>query len=190
MYNVVGDSKVYTKEEKAIHLVFLAFKNQNRIKEDINMAFHSISTGFILKNLGCDEDTVVTGMLHDIIEDTNYTYDHIEKMFNKKIADDVEKVSENNNIKNWLERKKEFISRIKTYDDNLILVELADKSQNLLSDYHLFLNNGKEALLTSNKNFSDLKWYYLELQNIFNDRLEKNTLLDRYNNLINLYFND
>lgn len=50
---------MYIKEEQAIRLVVKAFENKKRIKENINLSFHSISVGFMLKNLGCDEDVVL-----------------------------------------------------------------------------------------------------------------------------------
>lgn len=72
---------MYTNEEKAINFVFKAFENKKRIKEDINLAFHSISVGFMLKDVGCDNTTVISGLLHDIIEDTEYDYEYIEKNY-------------------------------------------------------------------------------------------------------------
>lgn len=38
-------------------------------------------------------------------------------------------------------------------------------------------------------NYEEVKWYYLSLQKIFNDRLDNNVLLNRYNDIVNEYFN-
>lgn len=182
---------MYRKQEQAIHFVFKAFQHKKRIKEDIDMAFHSISVGFILKDLNCSEETILTGLLHDVIEDTDFTYQDLEKNFGKDIADNVLLLSENMNISNWIERKKEFIKRFETFSSELVLVELADKLHNLLSDYPLFLKNGRDSLITTKQNsYETKKWYYKELQKIFNERLKDNALLFRYNELINVYFND
>ena len=58
---------MYSNEEKAIRFVIKAFEGQRRIKEDINLSFHSISVGYMLKDIGCSEEVVISGLLHDII---------------------------------------------------------------------------------------------------------------------------
>ena len=134
---------MYTFEEDILHFIFIAFKGLKRKKEDIDLVFHSVMVGNMLKNIGCSENIVYTGYLHDIIEDTKYSYEDLKERYGKELADNVQKLSENTKILNYKERKEEFINRLKTYNNNLILVELADKIQNLVSDYSLFLSLGK-----------------------------------------------
>lgn len=179
---------MYTKEEEILHFIFIAFANLKRKKENIDLVFHSIMVGNMLKNIGCQENIIYTGYLHDVIEDTKYTYDDLKEKYGKELADNVQKLSENKEILNYIERKGEFINRLNTYNNELILVELADKLQNLISDYHLFLKNGKNALPTEGKNYKETKWYYTKLKEIFNERLENNQLLERYNNIYEEYF--
>lgn len=42
-----------------------------------------------LENLHCDEELVAAGLLYDIIEDTDTTYDQVEQKFGKRVADIV-----------------------------------------------------------------------------------------------------
>lgn len=179
---------MYTKEEDIIHFVFIAFKGMKRIKEDIDTAFHSIMVGIMLKNIGCDEDIVYIGYLHDIIEDTNYTYNDILKKYGKKIADGILSLSEDKSISDYTKRKRAFIDKLKTLDDDLLNVELADKLQNLVSDYDLYLKKGKDSLITECNNLKELKWYYEELKKLFNSRNLNKELLDRYNKIYKEYF--
>ena len=111
-----GD-RMYTQEEKAIKFVIKAFEGQKRIKEDISLSAHSITVGFMLKNIGCDQITVTSGFLHDIIEDTNYDYTYIKENFGEEVANNVIQVSEDMNIPNWKERKEKFILNL--YNRNL-----------------------------------------------------------------------
>lgn len=67
-------------------------------------------------------------------------------------------------------------------------MELADKSHNLVSDYELWRKNGKDSLMTESDNFDNFQWYYLEFQKLFNEELKENQLLDRYNEIVSLYF--
>ena len=179
---------MYTFEEDILHFIFIAFKGLKRKKEDIDLVFHSVMVGNMLKNIVFSENIVYTGYLHDIIEDTKYSYEDLKERYGKELADNVQKLSENTKILNYKERKEEFINRLKTYNNNLILVELADKLQNLVSDYSLFLSLGKDALPTEAKTYEEIKWFYTELKKIFNEKLEENSLLERYNDIYEKYF--
>lgn len=188
---IKGCLNMYTNEEKAIRFVVKAFENQKRIKENINLSVHSISVGFMLKDIGCSEEVVISGLLHDIIEDTDYNYDYILDNYGKKIADNVLSVSENIEIKDWRERKIEFINRLYNESEDVVLVELADKLHNLLSDYPLWEEKGNDALATLKTTYEMNKWFYSEIGKIFNVRINKdNKLLKRYNNIYNIYFNN
>lgn len=139
---------MYTSEEKILHFIFIAFQGMKCKKENIDLVFHSVMVGNMLKNINSSEVIVNTGYLHDIIEDTSYTYEDIANKFGKQLADNVSKLSEDKTITDYKERKQEFINRLKNYDSDLLLVELADKLQNLVSDYELFSKQGKESLPT------------------------------------------
>ena len=177
-----------TKIEEAIYFVFKAFKGKKRIKDDIDMAYHSITVGMMLKDLGMSTEIVLTGLLHDIIEDTNYGYKDICEKFGKKVADNVLCLSENRDIKNFEERKLEFIQRLQSVDNDLIIVEIADKLQNLISDYDLFLKDGVSALKTLNVTYDMNKWYYSSMKELFVKKIDKCILLDRYLEMVKIYF--
>jgi len=179
---------MYTNEERAIKLVVKAFENKKRIKEDINLSVHSINVGYMLKDIGCNENIIISGFLHDIIEDTNYDYNYLKENFNKEIADNVLIVSEDMSITDWHKRKEVFINNLYNQNENIILIELADKLHNLIFDYDLWLVDGKDALATLNTSYEDNKWYYLEMRKLFNSKLDSNKLLDRYNEMCDLYF--
>ncbi len=179
---------MYNLEESIIHFVFLAFQDKKRKKEYIDMSFHSIMVGAMLKSAGYSDRIVNIGYLHDVIEDTDYTYEDISTKFGKDIADGVKEVSELSENGTWREKKEKFFKNLEKSSNDIIAVELADKLQNLLSDYELFLANGENSLLTESDNLDNFKWYYTSLQKLFNDRLENNVLLDRYNNIIEVYF--
>lgn len=144
----------------------------------------------MLKNIGCDEETILSGLLHDILEDTNYDYEYIKENFGKSIADNILSLSEDKNIKDWKTRKIKFIENLKEKKENVIIVEIADKLHNLLSDYELYEQNGKSALATLNTTYEMNKWYYLEMKKLFNSRVKDNFLLKRYNEMCRLYFNE
>lgn len=178
---------MFTKEEDIIHFLFIAFKDKKRVKEDIEMVYHSIMVGNMLKNEDCDLTTILIGYLHDVIEDTNYDYNYLKEHYGQEIADGVLMVSDDKSIADFRIRKSMFIEKIWNANRNIIMVELADKLQNLLSDYSLFLTKGKEYLNTEAGNYEEVKWYYEEFQKLFNAKLNC-PMLKRYNEIMNIYF--
>jgi len=143
---------MYSNEEKAIKFVIKAFEGQKRIKEDIDMSFHSISVGFMLKSIGCSEEIVVSGFLHDIIEDTSYDYEYIKDNFGKKIADNVLILSEDITIKDFYKRKEVFIEKILQSNEDILLIELADK----LHNYYLIMICGRKKVILPLKHLIQL----------------------------------
>ena len=45
---------------------------------------HPMSVAIILAQLGMDEATIVGGLLHDVVEDTEYTREQLVKDFNEE----------------------------------------------------------------------------------------------------------
>jgi (p)ppGpp synthase/HD superfamily hydrolase len=58
----------------------------------------------ILGKAGANDDVVCAGIMHDVIEDTKFSYENIEKGFGSSVADLVKWVSENKDVE-FLERK-------------------------------------------------------------------------------------
>ena len=56
---------------------------------------HPIAVANILTELKLDSATIVTGLLHDTIEDTHATYENIKNEFGQEVADLVEWCNKN-----------------------------------------------------------------------------------------------
>jgi len=87
---------------------------------------HSIRVGMMLHQAGYKEDVVVSGFLHDVIEDMSVTPKEIQAMFGKNIADIVSSVSFDTNVTGYVRRYKEQMSRAKKIGRDAFLVETAD----------------------------------------------------------------
>lgn len=174
--------------DNAIKLVFKAHRGQVRRNGDIEFAYHPIAVGMMLQANGYSEEVVITGLLHDIIEDTTYDYEYLKEHYGNRIADNVLMMSEDNSITNFKERKEAFLNKIKYASNEIIIAELCDKLHNLESDYETYQKEGMKMYERSTSTYEDIKWFYLELSKIFNERVKNEVLLKRYNDIIKYYF--
>ena len=174
--------------ENAIKLVFKAHRGQVRRNDDIEFAYHPITVGMMLQAHGCKEEIVISGLLHDIIEDTTYDYEYLKENYGNRIADNVLMLSEDNSITNFKERKEAFLNKIKYASDDLILIELFDKLHNLESDYDTYQKVGMDMYKKSTSTYEDIKWFYLEMLKLFTSRIKDQELIRRYKKIIDYYF--
>lgn len=112
---------LYTEQtKKALKLCFEAHKNQVD-KSGIPYVFHP----FHLAEQMTDEKTTVVALLHDVIEDTNYTFDDLRKKeFENDVIDALALLTHNNDTPYM-----EYVARIKT-NSIARAVKLADLQHN------------------------------------------------------------
>lgn len=175
--------------EKAIYFATKAHNGQNRKMEDVAMIFHPFTVGMILHKAGCDDDVVIAGLLHDVIEDTKYTKEDIQKRFGKKVADIVEGVSESDKSLSWKVRKQETIDNIKAATIEEKLVESADKINNLESIYIDLQRDGEEVWSKFKRGRKDQEWYHRNIYgSIVANTDKKHPLFKRQEKLIKKIF--
>lgn len=103
---------------------------------------HPIAVCQILADMRMDLDTIVTGVLHDIVEDTDTTLEDVKKGFGDTIAqlvDGVTKLSrisfKTNHEKQAENFRKMVLAMAK--DLRVIIVKLADRTHNMRTLQHL-----------------------------------------------------
>lgn len=182
---------MYTKIEEAIHFVVKTNQGKKRRNENIDKSFHPIIVGTMIQEINKSEDIIIAAILHDIINDTNCGYEDIDERFGTLVADIVYDLSENMAITKWIDRKKDFLKRIKACDDiNVINIMIADKCQNLIADYEVFLKIGDKVWKNSGGTKEENCWLYRESYYIGKSKNANEELLERYKKMLKIYFGD
>ena len=103
---------------------------------------HPLSVADLLADMDMDVTTVVAGLLHDVIEDTEATYEEIRDLFGKDVADIVEGVTKIGKIRfrNLKEAQAENFRKLilaTANDIRVVIVKLADRLHNMRTLHHL-----------------------------------------------------
>ena len=166
-----------TTLRKAYDFALNAHKNQKRMSGD-PYVIHPVAVADILSDLKLDSATIVTGLLHDTIEDTKATYDIVLKEFGKEVADLVEGVTkisqlENKAIENSRAENFRKLILATSKDIRVLLVKIADRLHNMRTINSL---NSKEKRLRIAKET-------MEIYAPLSDRMGMNRIRDELEDL-------
>ena len=112
-----------------------AHEGQKRLSGDPYIV-HPVAVAEILADQGMDEESLITALLHDVVEDTEISLEDVKKKFGEQIAfllDGVTKISQMN-FRNPHHKQSENIRKMMlamSKDVRVILIKLADRLHNL-----------------------------------------------------------
>ncbi|MEC5395001.1 RelA/SpoT family protein [Bergeyella sp. RCAD1439] len=120
---------------KAFDIALDAHKDQRR-KTGEPYIYHPIEVAKIVANeIGLGTTSIACALLHDVIEDSEYTYDDLDKIFGKKIADIVNgltkiSIMNHQNISIQSENYRKLLLTL-SEDFRVILIKIADRLHNM-----------------------------------------------------------
>lgn len=119
--------------------------------EDVDYINHVGSVVFEVLNAlphetGANADlAILCAMLHDTVEDTEFTYENVLEEFGKSVADGVLALTKNENLEGKQAQMQDSLKRIKTQPKEVWMVKLADRIVNLSSAPYYWNNVKKMA---------------------------------------------
>ena len=117
--------------EKAFYLAVKAHCNQRR-RTGEPYIYHPIEVATIAaQDIGLGRTSIMCALLHDVVEDTEYTLDDINELFGEKVASIIDGLTKLDKVENTeslqAENFKKIISSL-SYDIRVVLVKLADST--------------------------------------------------------------
>jgi len=121
---------------KAFDIALEAHKKQRR-KTGEPYIFHPIAVAKIVAyEIGLDTTSIVAALLHDVVEDTDYTIEDIERLFGENVArivNGLTKISHLKKEQNASVQAENFRKMLLTLNDDVrvILIKIADRLHNM-----------------------------------------------------------
>ncbi len=152
-YNKNADS-----DEPLIYEAYLQCRKQhgNQLRHSGEPYFiHPYEVACILADMELDSETIIAGLLHDVIEDTPVEYEQIKSQFGEQVAMLVEGMTKLDKIK-CISKEEAHVENLRkmlfamSKDIRVILIKLADRLHNMRTLKHMRpdkqLEKAKETL--------------------------------------------
>ena len=120
--------------EKAFYFAANAHCNQRR-RTGEPYIYHPIAVATIAaQDIGLGRTSITCALLHDVVEDTDYTLDDISAQFGEKVSHIIDGLTKLDKVENaesmQAENFKKIISSL-SYDIRVVLIKLADRLHNM-----------------------------------------------------------
>lgn len=164
--------------------------HRNQVRKDKNMTpyiSHLVSVAMMLREVTDDEDIIISGLMHDSLEDVpNYTYDNLVADFGNRVADIVQHVTEPLDANKaedeqlpWLVRKEKYLENLRNGGIESAMVSASDKIHNTETFiYDLFLEQD-EFLARFHSSIRNKAWFHEQVLIIVEEKLGSDHVLIR-----------
>lgn len=182
------------KIQKAINFSAAKHIKQRRKAGGLPYIVHPFSVAWLLAEYVGDEDVVVAGLLHDVLEDVKgSSFEEIEREFGPRVSRIVKDVSEEKdpNLSSganppWEERKEKYLEHLRAAEIEAVYVSAADKIHNLRSLKEQFDKEGEGVWKTFSIGREKSLWFYGEVAKLVSERIGSHPLSE----LLNKTFED
>lgn len=181
------------KIEQAIRAAAILHKDQLR-KGSVPMPYvtHLYSVALIVSDYTDDEDTIAAALLHDTLEDTDYTAEELQEDFGGPIREIVESLSEPQDDEyksfSWKEQKAQYAKQLKKAPPEAHLIAAADKIHNMRTIVEEYYDDHQRFSKEFKGTLEDRIMMYQEISNVLNREL-KNDIINEFNHVFTEYKN-
>ena len=178
--------KLTPKIQQAIIKAAILHSDQVRKEGNFPFIIHPYSVAAILSNYTDNEDIIIAGLLHDVLEDVpGYSESDMRRDFGDKITEIVKGVSEDkdpnnksNEKESWQYRKNKYLEGLKNDSQESLMVCAADKIHNLSSMTEAYKEKGAVAFVNFNSSIEQRMEFHKNVLKILKERLENNIVFE------------
>ena len=179
--------------EQAIRAAAILHKDQFRKgPAPLPYVTHLFAVAMLLTDYTEDENVIIGALLHDTLEDTDYTEHELEEDFGTQVRQIVEAVSEPQSTATkkytWAERKKAYALQLKKAPTESLLIAAADKIHNMRSLVEGYYDEHERFVTDFGGALDERAMMYQDISNVLNARLDS-TILDEFNHVYTEYKN-
>lgn len=151
---------------------------------------HLFAVALIVSDYTNDEDAFIGALLHDALEDTDYTEDELREDFGEEVAKIVKAVSEPKEIDgisaSWQDRKKAYATQLKTAPEASLIIAAADKIHNMRTTIEAYWNDHQGFANDFGGTLQERALMYQDVSNTLNKRLV-NDIVSEFNHVYTEY---
>jgi len=121
--------------DTALTLAAAHHRAQVRKGTAIPYVAHLLAVASLAIEHGANEDEAIAALLHDAIEDQGVTFNELEKLFGRSVAEIVSGCSDSDTIPKppWRARKESYVTHVRDASSSVRLVSMCDKLHNARS---------------------------------------------------------
>ncbi len=179
--------------EQALRACTILHKNQVR-KGSLPLPYvsHLFAVAMIVMDYTDDEDTVIAALLHDTLEDTDYTSEELQEDFGGRVLEIVLSLTEPKNSTThqytWKEKKSRYAKQLRKAPQEALLIAAADKIHNMRAIVEEYFDEYDRFLEEFSGSLEDRLLQYQSIANVLNRAL-KSEILNEFNHVFTEYKN-
>lgn len=179
--------------EQALKAVTILHKDQVR-KGSVAIPYisHLFAVALIVNDYTNDEDVLIATLLHDTLEDTDYTSEELQDDFGGKVREIVETLSEPKGTEfqslTWKDKKIYYAKSLRKASEEALIIAAADKIHNMRSIVEEYYDDHSRFLADFQGSLEDRALMYQDISNALNRSL-KNDIINEFNHVFEEYKN-
>lgn len=179
--------------EQALRAITILHKDQVR-KGSVPLPYvsHLFAVAMIVMDYTKDEDTVIAALLHDTLEDTDYTAEELQEDFGGKVLEIVLALTEPQDSEkheySWKERKASYAKGLRKAPQESLLIAAADKIHNMRAMVEEYFDEHSRFLTEFGGSLDDRLTQYQDIANALNRGLTSG-ILGEFNHVFTEYKN-
>lgn len=168
--------------EQAVAIALKAHDGQVRKTDNSPYIIHPLTVAHLVSLYTKDEEIIVAAVLHDVLEDSDWSSTELRQKVGDRVVDVIEAVTEDKNLP-WEERKEKYVNSVVFADEAARLVSVADKVHNAITLLRELKEKGEVVWSSFNRGREQKLWF----ENLLISKLKSvwdHPLLDQYEKLV------